>query len=257
MRVLILGGTSEARELSALVAPDRRFEVTISLAGRTRAPEPQASPIRVGGFGGEEGLEEWLRIERIDVVVDATHPFADRISANAVAACARGGIPLGSIVRPPWERAPGDNWTEVPDVEAASAAIGEAPRRVFLTVGRLELPAFAAAPQHDYLARTIDPPGDVPLPPRLTLITERRPFDIAAETRLMRERKIEVLVSKNSGGAATYPKIEAARRLGIPVVMIARPVKSAGTPLAHAVAAYEWLAALASRHGTLRSARGV
>ncbi len=257
MRVLILGGTSEARELSALVAHDGRFAVTVSLAGRTRAPDPQATPVRTGGFGGAEGLEKWLREERIDAVVDATHPFAAQISVNAVAACARVGVPLGSIVRPPWERAPRDNWTEVADAEAAAAALGAKPRRVFLTVGRLELPAFAAAPQHDYLARTIDPPGDVPLPPRLTLITERGPFDIEAETRLMRERKIEVLVSKNSGGAATYPKIEAARRIGIPVVMIARPVKSAGTQLASAVAAYEWLAALASRHGTLRSARGV
>lgn len=257
MRVLILGGTSEARELSTLLTPDRRFDVTVSLAGRTRAPEPQASPVRVGGFGGVEGLEDWLREKKIDAVVDATHPFAERISANAVAACAAAGLPLGSIVRPPWTRAPGDVWTEVANAMAAAEALGQAPRRVFLSVGRLELPAFAAAPQHDYLARTIDPPGDVPLPPHLTLIAERAPFDLEAETCLMGERRIEVLVSKNSGGAATYPKIEAARRLGVPVIMIARPAKPAGEPLAGAGAAYEWLEGLASRHGTLRSVRGV
>ncbi len=239
------------------MAGDRRFEPTLSLAGRTSAPLSQPVPARVGGFGGKDGLEAWLRQEQIAAVIDATHPFAVNISANAVAATEALGIPLGSLRRPMWQPAPGDRWTIVETAQAAATALGEAPRRVFLTAGRLELPAFAAAPQHDYLARTIDPPGDVPLPPRIRFLADRGPFDRDAEETLLASERIDVLVSKNSGGAATYAKIEAARRLGLPVVMIARPEKPAGQVLADIGACIRWLEDLHAAHGAPRSARGV
>jgi precorrin-6A/cobalt-precorrin-6A reductase len=257
MRILILGGTTEARELARLIVNDRRFEPTLSLAGRTTAPLPQPVPSRVGGFGGREGLASWLRQEQIEGVIDATHPFAVNISGNAVAATQALAIPLGSLRRPAWEPATRDRWTIVETAENAAAALGDVPRRVFLTAGRLELPAFATAPQHDYLARTIDPPGDVPLPPRIRFLADRGPFDVDAEVALLAAGRIEVLVSKNSGGAATYAKIEAARRLGLPVVMIARPEKPAGHALADVDACVRWLEDLHAAHGAPRSARGV
>jgi precorrin-6A/cobalt-precorrin-6A reductase len=185
MRILILGGTTEARELAGRLAGDRRFEPTLSLAGRTSAPLIQPVPARVGGFGGSDGLAAWLRQEQIEAVIDATHPFAVNISANAVAATGAVGVPLGSLRRPAWEPEPGDRWTIVASADEAAAALGETPRRVFLTAGRLELPAFAAAPQHTYLARTIDPPGDVALPPRIRFLNDRGPFDADAEARLL------------------------------------------------------------------------
>jgi precorrin-6A/cobalt-precorrin-6A reductase len=257
MRILILGGTTEARELAGRLAGDRRFEPTLSLAGRTSAPLSQPVPARVGGFGGREGLEAWLRQEQIEAVIDATHPFAVNIAANAVAATEALALPLGSLKRPAWQPVPGDRWTIVETAEKAAAALGDAPRRVFLTAGRLELPAFAAAPQHTYLARTIDPPGDVPLPPRIRFLNDRGPFEAGEEDRLLASERIDVLVSKNSGGSATYAKIEASRRLGLPVVMIARPEKPSGHALADVDASIRWLEDLHAAHDAPRSARGV
>jgi len=184
MRILILGGTSEARELGKLLAADARFEPVLSLAGRTSKPAQQAITTRIGGFGGADGLARWLDHERMEAVVDATHPYAVNISANAVAATRALGLPLGSIVREPWLPIAGDNWKVVADAANAATAIGEKPRRVLLTVGRLELSAFASAPQHDYIARTIDPAGDIALPPHIAFITERPPFSLEAETAL-------------------------------------------------------------------------
>jgi precorrin-6A/cobalt-precorrin-6A reductase len=244
MRILILGGTSEARELGRLLATNTRFEPVLSLAGRTRAPAAQAVPTRVGGFGGAEGLAAWLDHERTDAVVDATHPFAVNISANAVAATRKLALPLGSIVREPWIPTEGDDWKVVADPIRAAAALGEKALRVLLTVGRLELSAFTGAPQHDYIARTIDPAGDIALPPRIAFIAERPPFDFDAERSLMQCERIDVLVSKNSGSPETYPKLAAARDLGIPVVMIDRPAKPAGVPLRDAAAALAWLESL-------------
>lgn len=228
MRVLILGGTTEASCLARLLANDARFEATLSLAGRTAQPAPQALPTRIGGFGGIEGLVHHLRDEKILAVIDATHPYADQMSAHAVAACGRAAIPLASLVRAPWTRQAGDDWIEAVDTRAAVDAIGRDPRRVFLTIGRQELPVFAAAPQHHYLARIIDAPGDDALPPNVSLVQARGPFDLAAETALLRDQRIDVVVSKNAGGEATYAKIAAARALGVPVIMIARPHKPAG-----------------------------
>ena len=257
MRVLILGGTTEASELTRLLASDARFETTVSLAGRTANPKAQPVRTRIGGFGGVDGLIAWLTQERIQAVIDATHPYADQISANAVAACGRLAIPLASIVRLPWQAQAGDDWREVASADAAVDALGPAPRNVFLSLGRLELGAFTGAPHHHYVARTIDPPGDVALPPDIRLLSGRGPFDREAETSLLTREKIDVLVSKNSGGAATYAKIEAARELKIPVVMIARPNKPHGHPLASAEEAFVWLEQRLSHLAASCSARGV
>ena len=252
MRVLILGGTTEASALARLVAGDPRFEATLSLAGRTTAPRPQPIATRVGGFGGADGLATFIEQQAIEAVIDATHPYADQISANAVAACRRAGVPLASLVRAAWQAEPGDIWQTVPSTEAAADALGAAKRTVLLTVGRQELHLFAAAPQHRYVARLIEPPQQATLPPDLVLLQQRGPFDLEAERRLLVDEKIDVMVSKNSGGAATHPKIVAARQLGLPVIMIARPDKPAGHVLASPEDAVAWLA-----HAPSRSRRGV
>jgi precorrin-6A/cobalt-precorrin-6A reductase len=252
MRVLILGGTTEASALARLLAGDRRFEATLSLAGRTSAPRAQPVATRVGGFGGVEGQARYLRDHEIDAVIDATHPYAAQISANAVTACAQAGIPLASLVRPPWQAREGDLWQEVASTEAATALLGPTPRRVFLSLGRQDLHVFAAAPQHHYIARLIETPQQAELPPDLVLVQQRGPFDFEAERRLLVDEHIDVIVSKNSGGDATYPKIAAARALALPVVMIARPDKPAGHVVANAEAAVDWLA-----HRRSPSRRGV
>jgi precorrin-6A/cobalt-precorrin-6A reductase len=252
MRVLILGGTTEASRLATLIAGDPRFDAILSLAGRTSAPKAQPVRTRTGGFGGADALARWLRDEKIEAVIDATHPFADQISTNAVAACRQAGVPIASIVRPQWRAQAGDRWQSVPSAEAAAIALGEVPRRVFLVLGRQELSAFAEAPQHRYIARVIEPPETSPLPPHLNLLQARGPFDRDAEIELLTAEKTEVVVSKNSGGSATYAKIEAARMLGLPVIMIARPDKPAGHVVGSPEEAVAWLA-----HEASRSPRGV
>jgi precorrin-6A/cobalt-precorrin-6A reductase len=256
MRVLILGGSTESSGLSRLLAGDHRFDTTLSLAGRTLKPRAQPVRTRAGGFGGADGLAAWLAQESIEAVVDATHPYADRISANAVAACGRLGLPLATILRPAWQAEPGDDWLIAPNAQAAADALGQTPRRVFLSLGRLELGAFASAAQHHYVARTIEPP-EVALPPDINLIFDRGPFDEQAETALLTREKIDVIVSKNSGGAATYPKIAATRKLGIPVVMIARPHKVHGHAVAHPADAVTWLEQQLTHRATPDSPRGV
>jgi precorrin-6A/cobalt-precorrin-6A reductase len=241
MRILILGGTAEASALAQLIAGDNRFQPTFSLAGRTASPATPPIPYRIGGFGGWEGLAAWIKAEGVRAMVDATHPFAVRISANALKAAEAACVPLATLIRPAWTAQEGDQWTVVPSPEAAAAALGASPRTVFLATGRLELPAFAAAPQHAYIARVIDHPGDVALPPRIEYIYDRGPFDAAAEARLLKERRADIVVSKNSGGAATYGKIAAARLLRLPVVMIERPHKAAIHPIASAAEAMGWL----------------
>jgi precorrin-6A/cobalt-precorrin-6A reductase len=257
MRVLILGGTTEASHLVHLLAADPRFETTLSLAGRTSKPRTQPVRTRIGGFGGPDGLAAWLEQEAIAVVIDATHPYADQISSNAVTACGRLAIPLATIMRPAWQAEPGDTWLTVASAEAAADALGSEPRRVFLSLGRLELGAFASNPHHHYVARMIDPPDGVALPPDIRLIFDRGPFDEQAETALLMDEKIDVLVSKNSGGTATYPKIAATRRLGIPVVMIARPHKPHGHALDNTEDAAEWLQQRLTHRSIPVSARGV
>ena len=243
MRILILGGTGEASALvRGLLALDAGFAPTLSLAGRTSQPKAEPVPVRTGGFGGPEGLAAWIAREGTDLVVDATHPFAARIGANAARACALTGVPLLAIRRPAWTPEAGDRWIGVPDMAAAAAALGPVPRRVFLTVGRQEVAAFAAAPQHDYVARAIE---DLALAvPRFTAIRARGPFDAAAEAAFLVARGIDILVSKNSGGGATYGKIAAARALGLPVVMVSRPEKPAVPSVPDAAAALARIVAL-------------
>lgn len=220
--VLILGGTREARDLAGLLAGTPDLRVVSSLAGRVRDPALPAGEVRIGGFGGADGLADWLREHQVAAVVDATHPFARTISAHAAAACAATGVPLLGLAREPWTAGPDDRWHEVDSLADAAAVIPALGRRVFLTTGRQGLDAFADLDQAWFLIRCVDPPPD-PLPPRCQVILARGPYDAAAERALMSEHRIEVLVTKNSGGPLTAGKLDAARNLGLPVVVIRRP----------------------------------
>lgn len=243
MRVLILGGTTEATALSGALAERRDIEAVLSLAGRTSAPAESRLPTRIGGFGGIEGLVAFLQAEEVQAVVDATHPFAAQMSRHAVMACEQAGVPLLVHTRPAWTPLAADRWTAVPDMEGAAAALGREPRTVFLTVGRLSLPAFAAAAQHTYVVRSIDAPEPGELPPRHELVLARGPFDVAAETALIQSFGVDVVVTKNSGGKATAAKLEAARGLGLPVIMVDRPPPS-GARVEHRLAAVlDWIEA--------------
>ena len=222
-RILILGGTTEARRLAEGLASRTDLAVTLSLAGRTAAPAAQAVPMRIGGFGGAEGLAAWLEAQAIDAVIDATHPYAAQISANAAEAAARAGVPLIAIERPAWEPVDGDRWIEVADMPTAVAALGSTPRRVFLALGRNELRPFEAAPQHFYLVRSVDPVEPPLALPRVEYLTGRGPFHDTAEHALLVQHRIDVIVAKNSGGTATYGKIAAANEIGLPVIMLRRP----------------------------------
>jgi precorrin-6A/cobalt-precorrin-6A reductase len=223
MRILILGGTTEARQLGENLAGRPGLAVTLSLAGRTARPVRQGVPTRVGGFGGPQGLANYLDAERIDALIDATHPYAANISASAVLAAARTEVRFLALRRPAWEKVPGDDWTEVADAEAAAAALGAEPRRVFLALGRNDIRPFERAPQHRYLVRSVDP-VDPPLAvPSAAYIVARGPFMQADERELLASHQIEIIVCKNSGGPAAYGKIAAARELGVGVVMLRRP----------------------------------
>ncbi|TPI19110.1 cobalt-precorrin-6A reductase [Mesorhizobium sp. B4-1-1] len=221
--ILILGGTTEARQLAGRLSRRKDFAVTLSLAGRTESPAAQGVPMRVGGFGGAEGLAAYLHEEHVDLLVDATHPYAARISTNAAEAAMRSGVPILALRRPGWEPVAGDHWTLVDDVAEAASALGTAPRRVFLAIGRQEAGAFEAAPQHRYLIRSVDPVEPKLAVPDALYMLARGPFPEADERTLLERYAIDAVVSKNSGGEATYGKIAAARALGIEVVMIRRP----------------------------------
>jgi precorrin-6A/cobalt-precorrin-6A reductase len=222
-QILILGGTAEARQLAGALAKRTDLTVTLSLAGRTAAPAAQPVPVRVGGFGGAEGLAAWLKTERIDVLIDATHPYAAAISRNAAEAAAAAKIPIVALRRAAWAAAPGDRWIEASDMADAVHALGVTPRRVLLAIGRKEVAAFQAAPQHHYLIRSVDP-VDPPLAvPDAKYIVARGPFAEEDERRLLSEHRIETIVAKNSGGNSTYGKIAAARALGLTVVMLRQP----------------------------------
>jgi precorrin-6A/cobalt-precorrin-6A reductase len=222
-RILILGGTTEARRLAERLVERVDVEVTVSLAGRTAAPAAHAVPVRVGGFGGAEGLGQYLIAERVDALVDATHPYAAVISANAADAAATTRVPLLALRRPPWVALPGDRWIEVADPAAAVHALGEAPRHVFLALGKGDIRTFARAPQHHYLVRSVEP-VDPPLAvPHASYVTGRGPFTEADDRALLAAHVIDLVVAKNSGGTATYGKIAAARALGLPVILLRRP----------------------------------
>ncbi|WP_027058079.1 cobalt-precorrin-6A reductase [Mesorhizobium loti] len=223
-RILILGGTTEARQLAARLAIRADFSVTLSLAGRTENPVAQNVPTRVGGFGGAGGLAAYLNDMRIDLLIDATHPYAARISANAAQAARMAGAPIFALRRPGWEPVEGDRWSEVDTVGDAVQALSARPRRIFLALGRQEVAAFEAAPQHHYLIRSVDPVEPKLAVPDADYLLSRGPFREDDERTLLENHRIDVVVSKNSGGAATYGKIAAARALGIDVIMVRRPV---------------------------------
>ncbi|RWD47517.1 cobalt-precorrin-6A reductase [Mesorhizobium sp.] len=222
-RILILGGTTEARQLAGKLVARTDVTLTLSLAGRTENPVAQDVPTRTGGFGGADGLAAYLRENQIDLLIDATHPYAAQISANATEAAHEAGVPIIALRRPGWEPAEGDRWTLVDSVASAVTALGSAPRHVFLALGRQEVAAYEAAPQHHYLIRSVDPVEPRLAVPDATYLLARGPFREADERALLLEHRIDVVVSKNSGGEATYGKIAAARALRIEVVMIRRP----------------------------------
>ena len=222
MRALLLGGTGDANVLAeALVRAD--IDAIYSYAGRTQIPLGHALPTRIGGFGGALGLADYIKQERITHVIDATHPFAAEMSRHAVEACAATDIPLIALERAPWVRTSDDNWIEVADIDAAVAALPDAPTRVFLAIGRQHIAPFAAKPQHAYTLRFVDAPdGALPLP-NAEVIVSRGPFTLEGDRELMHSRGIDLLVARNSGGTGARAKIDAARELGLPVIMIARP----------------------------------
>jgi precorrin-6A/cobalt-precorrin-6A reductase len=240
-RVLILGGTSEARQLAGRLAGRAGLHVTLSLAGRTAAPAAQPVPVRSGGFGGADGLADYLAGEHVDILINATHPYATVISANAIAAAGKTNVSFVALRRPPWIAVAGDHWTEVSDVVAAVQALGEAPRRVFVTLGRNELGPFIAAPEHHYLIRSVDPVDPLLPLPQVSYVTGRGPFDEADDRALMREHRIDVVIAKNSGGTATYGKIAAARTLGVDVIMLRRPPVPHGPAVDNVDDAVAWL----------------
>ncbi|MFJ4466378.1 cobalt-precorrin-6A reductase [Streptomyces sp. NPDC089424] len=220
--VLILGGTTEARELAATLTARTGTRVTTSLAGRVSRPGAVAGDVRIGGFGGAEGLAAWLRAHDVSAVVDATHPFAEAITANAVRAAARCGVPAVVLRRPGWRPGPGDDWHPVASPAAAAAVLPRLGRRVFLTTGRLGLAAFAGLTGQHFVVRSVEPPAP-PMPADVELLLARGPFTVAGELALLREHRIDVVVTKDSGGAATAAKLTAARELGVPVVVVSRP----------------------------------
>ncbi|MCW2306034.1 cobalt-precorrin-6A reductase [Rhodobium gokarnense] len=240
-RVLILGGTTEASELARSLAGETKIAPVLSLAGRTKSPKPPPIPYRVGGFGGIEGLKAYLHDNHVEAMVDATHPFAAQMTDHAAAAAKATGVPLIRIDRPAWRPEAGDRWISVGTMAEAAKALGPEPRRVFLTIGRNELAAFRAAPQHHYLTRSVDPPDPETRPPNCTVIEAVGPFKLDDERALIADHGIEMLVTKNAGGTATAAKLTAAREAGIPVVMVERPPLPEIDTVPDAAAALSWL----------------
>jgi precorrin-6A/cobalt-precorrin-6A reductase len=236
--ILVLGGTGEARELAGALDADG-VPVTSSLAGRIKRPRLPAGAVRIGGFGGSEALARWLRDNGVTAVVDATHPFAERISASAAAACPRAGVPLLRLARPGWSERPGDRWSWVDDLDAAAAAIPALGERVLLTTGRQGLPAFAALEDAWFLVRCVEPP-EPPLPLRHQLLLDRGPYNLESELGLIDEHRIDLLITKDSGGTLTEAKLDATRLRGLPVIVIRRPPRLGGAAVSTVAAALAW-----------------
>ena len=241
--VLILGGTTEAAPLARSLASDPSLRVVTSLAGRTRAPAALAGEVRSGGFGGAAGLATYLRDHGVGLLIDATHPFAAVMPHHAAAACERLDVPRLRLLRPAWTAGPGDRWIDAPSLTDAATLLPDQARRVFLATGRQGIEAFANDRARWFLVRLIDRPAD-PLPlVHHELVLGRGPFEPTQEVALMTRHKIDTVVTKNSGGTATYGKIAAARELGLPVVVVARPPQPAGETLAEVDDACAWVAA--------------
>jgi precorrin-6A/cobalt-precorrin-6A reductase len=257
-RLLILGGTAEARALADLAAErfGARLEIIVSLAGRTLAPAAYAGVIRVGGFGGADGLAAYLRNEKIDLLVDATHPFAAAISSHAVAAAAQTGVALLRLQRPEWRPGPGDRWIEVADADDAARAAAGLGRRIFLSFGGRELAAFSTLRDRWFLVRRVETP-DGPLPLHdYALTLGRGPFTVEGETDLLRRHRVNVVVAKASGGG-TRAKLDAARALGLPVVLIARPSAPAALTVASSEEAVRRIGAALFRDTAIDGATAV
>jgi precorrin-6A/cobalt-precorrin-6A reductase len=240
MRVLILAGTREAGALAKACAARPGLEAISSLAGRTRAPREVPGEVRVGGFGGADGLACFLRARGVDRLIDASHPFAEQIGRHAEHACRVTGVPRLRLLRPPWQPVTGDHWVEVADLAEAARRLPEFGRRAFLTVGHKDLGAFASVADVWFLVRTIEPPQGPGLR-RALWLQGRGPFLPEAELALLRDHAIDVLVTKASGGEATYAKLAAARRLGLPVIMVRRPPPPPGPVVATVAEALDWL----------------
>ncbi|NES77824.1 MULTISPECIES: cobalt-precorrin-6A reductase [unclassified Okeania] len=240
-RVLILGGTGNGWKLAALATTIPGLEVINSLAGRTRQPSIKFTHTRIGSFGGVPGLTEYLQAQQIDLLIDATHPFAVQISWNAAIATSELNIPHLMLISPPWEKTEGDRWVEVENKQTVIEILPKLAQRVFLSIGRQELASYAHLQNLWFLMRTIDPPKLNTLLPPGKLLTKRGPFSLLEERSLLQKYKIEAIVSKNSGGDATYAKIIAARELGIPVVMIQRPPLPDGKQVTDVESAVSWL----------------
>ncbi|MHB1808253.1 MAG: cobalt-precorrin-6A reductase [Solirubrobacteraceae bacterium] len=236
--ILVLGGTAEARELADALNT-AGVPVTSSLAGRVSRPRLPAGAVRVGGFGGPEALARWLSDHGVTAVIDATHPFAERISASAVAACPRAGVPLLRLQRPGWREGPGDDWHWVADLDAAATAIGSLGERVLLTTGRQGLAAFAGVQDAWFLVRCVERP-DAPLPASHRLLLDRGPYSVEGELALVDEHRIDLVVSKDSGGSHTEAKLEAARRRGLPVIIVKRPPRPAVATVSTVADALAW-----------------
>lgn len=240
-RVLILGGTVEAAQLAAILDADPNFDPITSLAGRTRSPAPVPGIVRAGGFGGPEGLTRYIIEEAIDLLVDATHPFAEQITRHAAVAAELSDLPRLRLERPAWSRHPDDQWIEVSDIDHAVLGLPSGTRRVFLSIGRQDLAPFTDRDGVWFLLRMIDQRSTPPGLANCTCVFGRGPFAVDAEIGLLREHHIDTVVSKNSGGEATYGKIVAARRLGLPIVMIRRPAAPPGDRAESVGEALDWL----------------
>lgn len=242
--VLILGGTAEARALAAELVPSG-MRVVSSLAGRVTNPRLPVGEVREGGFGGADGLARWIAAEGIERLVDATHPFAERMTASAAGAAALAGVPLLVLRRPGWREGPGDRWLRVPSLEAAAEELGRSfpGGRVFLTTGRRSLPVFAGLTSMWFLARSVDPP-EPPVPANAHVVLDRGPYTVEGERALIGEHRLDVLVTKDSGGAMTSAKLVAAREVGLPVIMVDRPPLPVGVRLVASVGeAVAWVQA--------------
>lgn len=245
-RVLILGGTGDAVDLARLLESRAEFDVVTSLAGRTRRPAATSGRVRTGGFGGVEGLTAYLAAEHVEVVVDATHPYAATISKHATLACDATGVPRIQLWRPAWSPVDGDEWTGVVSLDAAADTVADARLSadgcVFLSTGVRDVHVFGGLREVRFLVRLVEAPR-TPLPlSKVELIVDRGPFAFENERALFLEHGVELLVSKNSGGAATYSKLAAARELGVPVVMVDRPDPEPGARAETAEEAFRWLA---------------
>jgi precorrin-6A/cobalt-precorrin-6A reductase len=239
-KLLILGGTGDAHQLAAAAQQISGLTVISSLAGRTQQPILPIGQVRTGGFGGEQGLINYLQDHEIDLVIDATHPFAQQISENVAMAVAALKLPFLVLERSAWQQHPGDQWLSVSNHQAAADLLPSLGQRIFLTIGRQELGFYAHLQDLWFLMRSIDPPELPAIPPGEMLLA-KGPFDLNSEWELLLKYQIQAIVSKNSGGEATYAKILAARELGLPVVMIQRSKTPAGERVDNIEQVIEWL----------------